>query len=147
MFWRDKILERPFVVSWIAWHVNLLRITRMFNARDDLLFNSLRRKTIAGRAGPQTKRALTEASAPLDALLAKEAGYIFFSEHTFFAASHVPPAFSQSAAFFAIVTSPAKAGPVKASAKANANVEIRVFMALLLTVVVGGSERTLFQRH
>ena len=58
----------------------------------------------------------------------KQQGYIFFSEHTFFAASHVPPAFSQSAAFFAVVTSPAKAGPVKASAKASANVETSVFM-------------------
>jgi hypothetical protein len=76
----------------------------------------------------------------------KKQGYIFFSEHTFFAASQVPPAFSQSAAFFAIVTSPAKAGPVKASAKANANVEMSVFIALLLTVVLGGSRRTLFQR-
>ena len=36
--------------------------------------------------------------------------YIFFSEHTFLAASQAPPAFSQSAAFFAVVTSPANAG-------------------------------------
>jgi hypothetical protein len=58
----------------------------------------------------------------------KKQGYIFFSEHAFFAASHVPPAFSQSAAFFAVVTSPAKAGPLKASAKAKANVDTSVFM-------------------
>ena len=58
----------------------------------------------------------------------KKQGYIFFSEHAFFAASHVPPAFSQSAAFFAVVTSPAKAGPVKASANASAKVDTSVFM-------------------
>ena len=46
----------------------------------------------------------------------------------------MPPAFSQSAAFFACVTSPAKAGPVKASAKAKANVDTSIFMVLLLTV-------------
>jgi hypothetical protein len=43
----------------------------------------------------------------------------------------VPPAFSQSAWFFALVTSPAKAGPVKASVKANANIEMSVFMGFL----------------
>jgi len=58
----------------------------------------------------------------------------------------MPPAFSQSAAFFACVTSPAKAGPVKASAKAKANVDTSIFMVLLLTVGGGGARRTPFQR-
>ena len=49
----------------------------------------------------------------------------FFSEHLLLEASHMPPAFSQSAALVAFVTSPAKAGPVKASAKANTNIETR----------------------
>ena len=40
----------------------------------------------------------------------------------------MPPAFLQSASVFAFVTSAAKAGPVKASAKAKANIETRVFM-------------------
>jgi hypothetical protein len=40
----------------------------------------------------------------------------------------MPPAFSQSALLVAFVTSPAKAGPVKASAKANASIETSVFM-------------------
>jgi hypothetical protein len=57
-----------------------------------------------------------------------EYGYIFFSEHLLVEASQVPPAFSQSAALVAFVTSPAKAGPVKASAKANANMEMSAFM-------------------
>jgi hypothetical protein len=43
------------------------------------------------------------------------------------------------------VTSPAKAGPVKASAKAKANVDTSIFMVLLLTVG-GGARRTPFQR-
>ena len=79
-------------------------------------------------------------------LVAKQQGYIFFSEQAFFAASHVPPAFSQSAAFFAVVTSPAKAGPVKASAKASANVETSVFMAVTPYGLPGGARRTSFQR-
>jgi hypothetical protein len=44
------------------------------------------------------------------------------------AASHVPPAFTQSASVFA-AAAPAKAGPVKASARVTAKIEIRVFMA------------------
>jgi len=54
--------------------------------------------------------------------------YIFFSEHLLVAASHMPPAFSQSAALVAFVTSPAKAGAVKPSARANANMETNVFI-------------------
>ena len=57
--------------------------------------------------------------------------YIFFSEHVFVLASHMPPAFWQSASVFAAVTSPAKAGPVKASARVKANIEMRVFMTFL----------------
>jgi|SRR6476660_9838413 hypothetical protein len=52
--------------------------------------------------------------------------YIFFSEHVLVLASHMPPAFWQSASVFAAVTSPAKAGPVKASARAKANIEMIV---------------------
>jgi hypothetical protein len=61
------------------------------------------------------------------------ANYIFFSEHLLVAASHVPPAFSQSAWVFAAVTSPgpANAGPVKASARAKTKMETNVFMGLL----------------
>jgi hypothetical protein len=54
-------------------------------------------------------------------------GYIFFSSHILVVAFHVPPAFAQSASVFAAVA-PAKAGPVNASAKATANVEMRIFM-------------------
>src|SRR5262245_25780703 len=49
-----------------------------------------------------------------------EYDYIFFSEHALLAASHTPPAFSQSAWVFAVVTSPAKAGPVTATARTPA---------------------------
>jgi hypothetical protein len=56
-------------------------------------------------------------------------GYGFFAAHVFVAASHTPPAFVQSASVFAVVTSPAKAGAVKASAIARANMEVRPFMA------------------
>ena len=55
--------------------------------------------------------------------------YIFFAEHVLVLASHMPPAFLQSALVFAAVTSPANAGAVKASANASANIEIMVFMA------------------
>jgi hypothetical protein len=55
--------------------------------------------------------------------------YIFFSSHTLVVAFHVPPALAQSASVFAAVTSPAKAGPVKASASVTAKIEIRVFIA------------------
>ena len=64
---------------------------------------------------------------------------LFFSEHLVVEASHMPPAFSQSAALVAFVTSPAKAGPVKASAMANANVETSAFMTFSsITLVLGG---------
>jgi hypothetical protein len=46
--------------------------------------------------------------------------------------SHVPPALSQLALSVAFVTSPAKAGPVRARVTATASVEIRVFMAFSL---------------
>ena len=59
---------------------------------------------------------------------AKQYAYIFFSVHVLVAASQVPPAFTQSASVFAAVA-PAKAGPVKASARVTAKIEIRVFMA------------------
>jgi hypothetical protein len=56
--------------------------------------------------------------------------YIFFSEQAFFVASHVPPAFSQSAAFFAVVTSPENAGIANPSARTRASEESKVFMAI-----------------
>src|SRR5262245_36544756 len=56
--------------------------------------------------------------------------YIFFSEHVLVAASHIPPAFLQSASVFAAVTSPAKAGAVNANARARASTEIRLFMGV-----------------
>jgi hypothetical protein len=56
--------------------------------------------------------------------------YIFFAEHVLVLASHMPPAFWQSALVFAAVTSPANAGAVKASANASANIEIMVFMGV-----------------
>ena len=59
----------------------------------------------------------------------KRLDYIFFSSHILVVAFQVPPAFAQSASVFAAVTSPAKAGPVKASARVNAKIERRVFMA------------------
>jgi hypothetical protein len=64
-------------------------------------------------------------------------GYIFFSEHKLVSAFQRPPAFSQSAWFFAVLTSPANAGPVTASASANASDETSVFIAF--TPYVGGS--------
>ena len=54
--------------------------------------------------------------------------YIFFGAHLLVAAFQMPPALAQSAAVFAVVTSPANAGPVKARAKATARMEMRVFM-------------------
>jgi hypothetical protein len=58
----------------------------------------------------------------------RRCGYGFFSAHALVAASHVPPAFVQSASVFA-AAAPAKAGPVKASARVIANIEMRIFMA------------------
>ena len=73
--------------------------------------------------------------------------YIFFSEHLLVEASHMPPAFSQSAALVAVVTSPAKAGPVKASAKANANMETSIFMTFSpLACTRGAGENAAWRR-
>jgi hypothetical protein len=69
--------------------------------------------------------------------------YIFFSEHLLVAASHMPPALSQSAWVFAVVTSPAKAGPVKARAKANANVETSAFIDVTPLRLLSGAPREL----
>jgi hypothetical protein len=80
----------------------------------------------------RAKRAPTEADALRSCKLTSS--YIFFREHVLVAAFHIPPALAQSAAFFAVATSPANAGPVKASAKAIARAEIRAFMAFLLTM-------------
>jgi hypothetical protein len=45
-----------------------------------------------------------------------------------------------------LVTSPAKAGPVKAIARANANVEMSAFMDIL-PWLVGGATKTLAGRE
>jgi len=52
----------------------------------------------------------------------------------------MPPALSQLALSVAFVTSSAKAGPVKASAKANANVDTSVFMDVTPYVVAGATK-------
>ena len=74
-------------------------------------------------------RAPAEASA-LRILTKRREAYIF-SEHFLAVSSHAPPALSQLALSVAFVTSPAKAGPVKASARAKAIVETSVFMTFL----------------
>jgi hypothetical protein len=69
--------------------------------------------------------------------------YIFFSEHFLAVASHVPPAFVQSASLVAFVTSPANAGAVKPRANANAKMETSVFMDVhSVLLLLGGAERT-----
>ena len=55
----------------------------------------------------------------------------FVSSHILVVAFQVPPAFAQSVSVFAAVTSPAKAGTVKASPMARASMETRPFLALL----------------
>ena len=85
-----------------------------------------------GRRGSrvsQIKRSARPKPTLLRPVQSKRLDYIFFSSHILVVAFHVPPAFAQSASVFAAVTSPAKAGPVKASARANAKIESRVFMA------------------
>ena len=77
---------------------------------------------------PVTKEGRRPKPTPLCRMQNKDR-YIFFSEHVLVAASYTPPALAQSAAVFAVFTSWAKAGPVKASARATAKIEIRVFMA------------------
>src|SRR5262245_21789565 len=75
-------------------------------------------KVPSGAGFQATRKGAAEASALLESCTAN---YIFFSEHARFATSHMPPAFSQSAWVLAVVTSPAKAGPVTAMATAIAN--------------------------
>jgi hypothetical protein len=96
-----------------------------------------------GQSSPYSKRAPTVADAL--SIRTENDRYIFFSEHTFFAASHVPPAFSQSAAFFAVVTSPANAGIANPSASAKASVERNGFMLIPPTHVSRGAEETLLE--
>jgi hypothetical protein len=88
-------------------------------------------------------KAMQRAPAEADALSIQTENdrYIFFSEHTFVAAAHVPPAFSQSAAFFAVVTSPANAGIAKPSASAKASVERSVFMVITPTHGYSGGRK------
>ena len=75
------------------------------------------------------KRTPPEADARL-VNTARHANYIFLAAQVVVLASHMPPALWHSALLFAAVTSPAKAGPVNASARVTANIEIRVFMTL-----------------
>jgi hypothetical protein len=78
---------------------------------------------------PSRGRSLNKgATAEADALRTVKSPYGFLSAHVLVAASHVPPAFVQSASVLAAVA-PAKAGPVKANARASASIETRPFMA------------------
>jgi hypothetical protein len=56
--------------------------------------------------------------------------YILFLEQVLLELCHVPPSLKQSFSVFAAFTSPAKAAPVKASARVTAKTEIKVFMAV-----------------
>jgi hypothetical protein len=82
----------------------------------------------AGRILASTKGAGRNRRPLLRNVRKRRCGYGFFSAHALVAASHVPPAFVQSASVFA-AAAPAKAGPVKASARVIANIEMRIFMA------------------
>src|SRR6478672_10046525 len=64
---------------------------------------------------------------PFFVMCESDDGYCFFAAHLLVAASHTPPAFVQSASVLAAVGSPppAKAGPVKANARARASIETR----------------------
>jgi hypothetical protein len=96
----------------------------------------------APKLAPNSQKGARVASA-LRILQSHEA-YIF-SMHFLAVSSHAPPALSQLALSVAFVTSPAKAGPVKASANAKANVETSVFMdiySLTSVRVHGGVEAT-----
>ena len=66
--------------------------------------------------------AIKEAPAEADALRTVKSPYGFFSAHVLVAASHVPPAFVRSVSVLA-AAAPAKAGPVKANARASASIE------------------------
>lgn len=74
---------------------------------------------------------------PLSILQQPATQAYIFSEHFLAVSSHTPPALSQLALSVALVTSPAKAGPVKASASANANIEISAFMDITPLVARG----------
>ena len=56
--------------------------------------------------------------------------YILFLEQVLVESFHVPPSLKQSFSVFAFFTFPAKAGPVKASARVTAKIDIKVFMAV-----------------
>jgi hypothetical protein len=71
----------------------------------------------------------------------------FFSAQVFVAASHTPPAFSQSAWVLASVA-PANAGPVNAIVKASANAETSIFMASFSCFSpIGGATRNSVERQ
>jgi hypothetical protein len=72
----------------------------------------------------------TEADAPSSRLKQTVGLHLFLFTH-FGGGIHVPPAFAQSASVFAAVTSPAKTGPVKASARINAKIEMRFALGQL----------------
>ena len=79
---------------------------------------------------PDKQKGARRSERPLE--MSQQCGLYIFAEHFLAVSSHTPPALSQLALSVAFVTSPApaKAGPVKASARARANIEIRVFMIL-----------------
>ena len=65
--------------------------------------------------------------------------YILFLEQVLLELFHVPPSLKQSCSVFAAFTFPAKAGPVKASARVTAKIEIKVFMAVSPFTESGGN--------
>ena len=95
---------------------------------DDFMAVELDMK-VHGGAYHKERASPTEADALLCSCESDD-GYCF-GAHLLVAASHTPPAFVQSASVLAAVGSPApaKAGPVKANARARASIETRPFMA------------------
>jgi hypothetical protein len=92
---------------------------------------SLRRRRTLCRTGLQSP---TRSRRPFVMWPKRRRAYILFLVQVLVVSSHVPPAIMQSDSVFASFTSPAKAGPVKAgpvkaSARVNAKIERRVFMA------------------
>jgi hypothetical protein len=85
----------------------------------------------AGRRIDFPRAECTEPRLNAGALLLSVGSYCFAAQ-VLVVASQTPPALSQSAFVLAIVTSPAKAGPVKARARVIAKMERRVFMVFSL---------------
>ena len=60
------------------------------------------------------------------------ANYILFLVQVLLISFHVPPSLTQSCSLLAFFISPANTGPVQASARVTAKIEIKIFMAFLL---------------